>query len=65
MKKQLVVIGGQFFPWKTPLEEIGHIIFELQIQFEKFEEDKARKKEINDEIERKKQFVAMRENVGF
>jgi hypothetical protein len=61
----LVVIGGQFFPWKTPLEEIGHIIFELQIQFEKFEEDKARKKEINDEIERKKQFVSMRENVGF
>jgi hypothetical protein len=37
---------------------------ELRSQFEKFDKDKTKQKEINDEIGRKRQFAIMRANVG-
>jgi hypothetical protein len=37
---------------------------ELQSQFEKFEEDKAKQKVIDDGIGRKRELAAMRENLG-
>jgi hypothetical protein len=43
-----------------PSKEIGHIRFESQNQFEKFEEDKDRQKEINVEIGRRRQLAMMR-----
>jgi hypothetical protein len=61
----LVAIRGQIKPCEAPLEEIGQIKLELQSQFEKFEEDKDKQKELNDEIGRKIQLAVMRENVGF
>jgi hypothetical protein len=62
LKQHLAGIRGQVAPCKAPLEEIGHIRLELQNQFEKFEEDKARQKEINVEIGRKRQLATMRAN---
>jgi hypothetical protein len=46
LKQHLASIRGQVAPCMAPLEEIGNIRLELQNQFAKFEEDKARKKEM-------------------
>jgi len=60
LKQHLVGIRDQVAPSKAPSEEIEHIRFELQNQFDKFEENKARKKELNVEIGRKSQLAKMR-----
>jgi hypothetical protein len=58
-------IRGQFSSCKEPSKDIGHIRVKLQNQFEKFEEDKARQKEINAKIGRKRQLARMRMNHTF
>ena len=45
-KRQLVVVRGNITPWEVDLEFIGEIRLELQQQFEEFEEDKAKQKEM-------------------
>ena len=46
-------LKGQITPCEAPIEEIGEIRKELRDQFQKFEEDKARQKEMEVEIGRK------------
>jgi hypothetical protein len=46
LKEHLDCIIIQVSPCMAPLEEIGQIIFELQNQHAKFEEDMARKNEM-------------------
>ena len=53
LKLHLAGLGGQITPCEAPIEEIGEIRKELRDQFQKFEEDKARQKEIEAEIGRK------------
>ena len=54
MKQQLDGIRGQVLPCEAPNEVIGGIRVDLLNQFKKFEEDKARQKEIEAEIGRKR-----------
>jgi hypothetical protein len=61
IKEHLASIRGQVLPCDAPYEEIGQIRMEMLERFEKFEEEKARKKAMNVEIGRKRQLVvAMR-----
>jgi hypothetical protein len=53
LKKHLAGVRGQVLPCDAPNEVIGQIRMDMFNQFEKFEEEKARQKEINDEIGRK------------
>ena len=48
LKQQLVVVRGNVAPWEANLELIGEIRLELQQQFDKFEEEKAKQKEMYD-----------------
>ena len=47
-KQQLVAVRGNIAPWEADLEFIGEIRLELQQQFDEFEEEKAKKKEMYD-----------------
>jgi len=51
LKQHLAAVRGWVKPCKASLEEIGQIRLELQSQFEKFDEDKAKQKEINDKMQ--------------
>ena len=48
LKRQLAVVRGNIAPWEAVLELIGEIRLELQQQFDKFEEEKAKQKEMYD-----------------
>ena len=47
-KQHLAAVTGNIAPWKADLEFIGEIRLELQQQFDKFEEEKAKQKEMYD-----------------
>ena len=47
-KQQLVVVRGNIAPWEADLKFIGEIRLELQQQFDEFEEEKAKQKEMYD-----------------
>ena len=64
MKLHLDGIRRQFSSCKEPSKDIGHIRVKLKNQFEKFE-DKARQKEINAKIGRKRQLARIRINHTF
>jgi len=55
----LADIRGQISPCVAPSKQIGEIRKELIEKFEKFEEEKARKKEIEAEIGRKRSIKHM------
>ena len=57
MKQQLDGIRGQVLPCEAPNEVIGGISIDLLNQFKKFE-DKARQKEIEVEIGRKRELAS-------
>ena len=57
MKQHLAGIRGQVLPYEAPNEVIGGIRVDLLNQFRKFEEDKARQKEIEAKIGRKRELV--------
>ena len=48
LKRQWVVGRGNIAPWQANLELIGEIRLELQQQFDKFEEEKDKQKEMDD-----------------
>ena len=48
LKQQLVAVTGNIAPWEADLELIGEIRLELQQQFDKFEEEKTKQKEMYD-----------------
>ena len=48
LKQHLVGIRGQIAPCVAPQEDIGAIRLELQQQFEKNEDEKAKQSEINE-----------------
>ena len=52
LKLHLAGLRGKITTCEAPIEEIGEIRKELRDQFQKFEEDKARQKEIEVEIGR-------------
>ena len=47
-KQQLAAVRGNIAPWEVDLEFIGEIRLELQQQFDEFEEEKAKQKEMYD-----------------
>ena len=47
-KQQLAAVKGNIAPWEVDLEFIGEIRLELQQQFDEFEEEKAKQKEMYD-----------------
>ena len=57
VKQHLVGIRGQVLPCEAPNEAIEGVRADLLNQFKKFEEDKARKKEIEVEIGRKRELA--------
>ena len=61
LKQHLAGIRGQITPCDAPLKVIGHIREEMIKVLEKLEEDKARQKEIEDEIGRRRSIAQMRE----
>jgi hypothetical protein len=64
LNQHLAAIRSQVKPYNAPLEEIGQIRLELQSRFENFEENKAKQKEIDDEIGRKRELAATKANLG-
>ena len=48
LKQQLDAVRGNIAPWGADLDLIGEIRLELQQQFDKFEEEKAKQKEMYD-----------------
>ena len=57
MKQHLAGIRGQVLPCEAPNEVIGEVRADLLNQFKKFEEDKARKKEIEAKMGRKRELA--------
>ena len=47
-KQQLAAVRGNVVPWEANLQLIGEIRLELQQQFDEFEEEKAKQKEMYD-----------------
>ena len=48
LKQQLAAVRGNVAPWEADLELIGEIRLELQQQFDKSKEEKAKQKEMYD-----------------
>ena len=59
LKQHLAGVRGQITPCESPTEQIGDIMKELLDKFEKFEEEKARQKEIDAKIGRKRNIKQM------
>ena len=59
LKQHLAAIKGQVKACEAPLDVIGHIRADMQEQFKKFEEGKDRKREIEEEIGKKRRLAEM------
>ena len=55
----MVAIKGQVKTCEAPLDVIGRIRADMQEHFKKFEESKARKIEIEEEVRKKRRLVEM------
>ena len=59
LKQHLVSIKGQVKACEAPLDVIGQIKADMQEQFKKFEEGKARQREIEEEVGKKRGLAEM------
>ena len=59
LKQHLAAIKGQVKACEAPLDVIGQIRADMQEQFKKFEESKARKREIDEEVGKKTRLAEM------
>ena len=59
LEQHLDAIKGQVKACEAPLDVIGQIIANIQEQFKKFEEGKDRKREIEEEIGKKRRLAEM------
>ena len=59
LKRHLATIKGQVKACEAPLDVIGQIRADMQEQFKKFEESKARQREIEEEVRKKRRLAEM------
>ena len=59
LKQHLAAIKGQVKACEAPLDVIGQIRADMQEYFKKFEETKARQKEIEEEVGKKRRLAEM------
>ena len=59
LKQHLATIKGQVKACQVPLDVIGQIRDDTQKQFKKFEESKARQREIEEEVGKKRRLAEM------
>ena len=59
LKQHLAAIKGQVKACEDPLDVIGQIRADMQEQFKKFEESKARQREIEEEVRKKRRLAEM------
>ena len=64
LKQHLDAIKGQVKASETPLYVIKQIRADMQQQFKKFEEGKARKREIEEEVGKKRRLAEMMGGIG-
>ena len=59
LKQHLAAIKGQVKACEAPLDVIGQIRADMQEQFKKFEETKARQREIEEEVAKERRLAEM------
>ena len=59
LKQHLAAINGQVKAYEAPLDVIGQIRADMKEYFKKFEETKARQREIEEEVGKKRRLAEM------